>query len=137
LSAQQGAPPSVIQAARYFLKAGEVVTRIAVLVSVVYAIYYAVHLAPMALRGAMSLRSAAESLFMAALSLACAGSVSVVLDRWYRESKYRPLGFADLLAGAVALISAPVAGMLFIVGGLLFYVAAETISIFKVEERLP
>lgn len=129
-------PPSVVQTARYFLKAGEVITRIAVLIAIVFAIYLAVHLAPPAIRGELNLREIMESLLLITLNLVWAGVVSVALEKWYYASKYKLLGLLDLLAGAFTLISAPLAGVLFITGGLLLYVASEMISIFKIEEKL-
>ncbi|QOJ78945.1 hypothetical protein IG193_00315 [Infirmifilum lucidum] len=129
-------PPSIVQTARYFVKAGEVITRIAVLLSIVTAIYLAAHMAQPALRGLLTFREIAENVLLITLNLACAGTISVAMDKWYLASKFRLLGLADLLAGAITLISAPVSGVLFIMGGLLFYVASEMISIFRIEEKL-
>ncbi|MGB9709675.1 hypothetical protein [Infirmifilum uzonense] len=136
VSAQQKIPVSVIQTARYFLKAGEVVTRVAVLFSIVFAIYQALRLAHSVLRGSPIWQDAAEILPMVTLNLISAGTISIVLDKWYRESRFKSLGLLDLLVGAITLISAPLAGVLFIAGGLLFYVAAEAIAIFRIEEKL-
>ncbi|UNQ73587.1 hypothetical protein [Infirmifilum sp. NZ] len=136
MESSQRIPPSVVQTARYFLKAGEVVTRIAVLVSIVVAIFLAVHLAPIALRGALTTREVLENLLFISLNLLWAGLTSIAMDKWYPASKFKPLGLLDLLAGAFTLISAPPAGILFIVAGLPFYIAAEMISVFKIEEKL-
>ncbi len=129
-------PPSIVQTARYFVKAGEVVTRVAVLLSIVTAIYLAAHMAQPALKGLLTFREIAENLLLITLNLACAGAVSVAMDKWYLASKFKLLGLADLLAGALTLVSAPISGVLFIVGGLLFYVASEMVSIFRIEEKL-
>ncbi|MEZ0346235.1 MAG: hypothetical protein ABWK01_06775 [Infirmifilum sp.] len=130
------APHPVIQTARYFLKIGEVVTRIAVLLSIVFALYLVAHLAPLAIRGEVGFREIAENLLLISMNIVSAAVITVALDRWYVASRYKLLGFADLLAGAFTLVGAPLAGVLYIIGGLLIYVAAEMISIFKIEEKL-
>lgn len=132
----QEIPPSVAQTASYLLKAGEVVTRVGVLVALLWAIYLAAHMAPSAVKGELSFRDVAENLLLIIVNLVCAGVVSMGVEKWYFSAKYRLLGLADLLAGAFTLVTAPLAGVLFVAGGLFFYVAAEMVSVFRVREKL-
>lgn len=130
---------SWIQTARNLIRLGEISVRVGVLTAVVYGIYWSLKFAFEYLQHPSGLPPKAfiEYIPLAVIAFAGAALTLYAHEHYCKANRFRMAGLTSLIAAAVLLIPALIAGILVLVGGLSLYVGSEIFHVvrMKVEPR--
>ncbi|MEM2927884.1 MAG: hypothetical protein QXP60_02785 [Nitrososphaerota archaeon] len=114
--------------ANLLLQFGDILIRIGIFATLVYGIYYAIKLFMMIVEGKPFILGSGQTFNMLIHSLitfVCMGIVSILAERRFSEKKFRHAGIIAVTMGAILLVTAPIAGLIILIGGFIVLLAME------------
>ncbi|MEM2783780.1 MAG: hypothetical protein QXF09_03030 [Nitrososphaerota archaeon] len=114
--------------ANLLLQSGDILIRIGIFMTLVYGIYYAIKLFMMIVEGEPFIIGRGQTFDMLIHSLItflCMGIVSILAERRFSEKKFRHAGIIAVTMGAILLVTAPIAGLIILIGGFIVLLAME------------
>lgn len=126
---------SWIQTAQNIIRVGEISVRVGVLTATVYGIYWSLKFALEYLGHTPGIptRILVEYIILSVITFAGAAFALYTHEHYCKASRFRMAGLTSLMAAAVLLIPAPVAGLLVLFGGLALYVGSEIFHVAKMK----
>ncbi|MEM0334945.1 MAG: hypothetical protein QXT33_00860 [Thermofilum sp.] len=130
---------SWVQTAQNLIRVGEISVRVGVLTAVVYGIYWSLKFALeyFAHPSGLPPRIFTEYIILAVIAFAGAAFALYTHEHYCRASRFRMAGLSSLVAAAVLLIPALIAGLLVLLGGLALYIGSEIFHVasMKIEPK--
>jgi hypothetical protein len=114
--------------ANLLLQFGDILIRIGIFITLAYGIYYAIELFIIMLGGEPFILGRGRPFSMLIHSLItflCMGIVSILAERRLSEKKFRHAGIIAVIIGAILLVTAPIAGLIILIGGFIVLLAME------------